>query len=72
MKHLPKYKKKQIQKLGKLYSDAHDLVCELRDYLIEKGLDPDALADELNSLKIGDCNSQNFIEWIEDELDYLN
>lgn len=72
MKTLPKCKKEQIKKLSKLYSDAHKLSCELRDYLLEKGIDSDILADNFNSLRVGDCNSEDFIKWLEEEFDYLD
>lgn len=72
MKKLSNSRKKQIQKLEKLYKQSHIILCNLQEFLLNKGLDEDILKDELNSLKLGDYTSEDFIKWIEEEFEYLN
>lgn len=71
MKRLSQQKKQKIIKLEKLYKESHILMNKIQTELIEQGFDEDILQEELLSLKVGDSTAQDFINYIEEELEYL-
>lgn len=71
MKKLSKTKQEEIRKLGKAAERTHMLTLQLKEELSNMGLDNEFITDNINSLLIGDINSSDFIDYVQEELDYL-
>lgn len=72
MKELSKTKQKEIKKLERASDIVHKLRVDLGKFLEKNNIPHDVLCDEFNSLLIGDISAEEFIEEINEQLDYYN
>lgn len=62
----------ELQKLGKAFELSHQLSIKLIDAYENLGINRDLLTENMNSFRIGDMNSNDFIDWLNEELNYIN
>lgn len=67
---LSKQDKTLIKELGRAAKIVHEHTLELKVKLIEAGFDKDFVVENLESIAVGEMSASDFIEALEEEIDY--
>ena len=72
MKHLSKTKQEEIRKFERAAKIVHKLRVDLGKFIEKNNVPHDIVSDMFESLLINDINSDDFINGINEMLDYFN